>query len=75
MVRKVKEIPKPKLFNVIEETSATLFTATGLLPEDASGVDEVAKQDRRRDVTEQAEYHELHAQGERSFLLTHRSEI
>lgn len=52
IVRNLKEIPKSKLFNVIEKTSAALFATAGLLPEDASGVDEVAEEDRRGDVAE-----------------------
>lgn len=69
---KIIRAPVSELFDVVEQTAAALLPAAGLLPQQAGGVYEVAEHDGRRDVPEQTEDHELHAQSERALLLAYR---
>lgn len=61
-----------EFFDVVNQTPATLLSAGGL-PQQTGRVDQIAKHNGCRDVTEQAEYHKLHSEGERAFFLRNRS--
>lgn len=61
-----------KHFYVVEKAS-TSFLAARVFPQQASGVDQVSKEDRRRDVAKKAEDYKLHTQRKRALVLVHRS--
>lgn len=58
--------------NVVQEASAAGQAIAGRLPQQAGGVDDVAKEDGRGDVTENAEDDKLDAQGKGLFFLFDR---
>lgn len=65
--------PVSELLDVVKQTAAALLSAAGLLPQQTRGVDEVTEHDGRGNVAEQPEYHELHAESERTLFFTYRS--
>jgi len=62
-----------ELFDIVDETATALFAA-GRLPEQASRIDEVSKEDGSRYVTKESKDHKLHSQRKGALLLGHRSQ-
>ena len=70
---RITDLLVSECLDVVEQTSSSGLSLARWLPEDASGVDDVAEQNGGRDVAEQTEDHELDAESESLLFFVNSS--